>query len=187
MAGSEVRKCLEEMDILKNNFTNCRAFFPNMTEENVGATNLITAPFYIRQGFNITFQFSSSLTKEEIQKNNDIAHWINQNFIIRLSTLLESYHVFSNKININQTIEGWEAVDLVRRLRHKFAHSSGRYNSKNNDNKKLMELIISYLKLELNTNNLQEFPVSIDSVLYPLFDGCKKYVEGKHIERVNYL
>lgn len=137
MAGSEVRKCLEEMDILKTNFTNCRAYFPNMTEENIGATGLITAPYYIKEGFNINFQFNIPLTKNDIQKNNDIAHWTNQNFIIRLCALLESYHILSN---IDQNTDGWIEVDLVRRLRNKLAHSSGRYNSKNKDDKKLMHM-----------------------------------------------
>lgn len=57
---ADILNCLKEMEILKTNFTNCRAYFPSMTEENIGTTNLITAPFYVRQGFNITFQFSSA-------------------------------------------------------------------------------------------------------------------------------
>lgn len=180
MAGSKVCKCLEEMEILKINFTNCRAYFPSMTDEHIGASSLVTAPYYIRQGFNITFQFNSPLTKEDIQKNNDIAHWINQNFIICLCALLESYHILSAKRSIDQKIDGCREVDLVRRLRNKFAHSSGRYNSKSNDDKKLMNSLTSYLKLKIDVDNVQEIPVSIDSVIDPLFDGCKRYVEDKY-------
>jgi hypothetical protein len=143
----------------------------------VGSQQLSTAPFYWHKGFRITFSFNKPLTKKHIQKNNEIAHWINENVIVRLYAILESYRILSEKISIDHLIDGSKEVDLLRRLRNVIAHTSGRYNPNNADHKNLLKELISHFGL--SNGNRKEFPLDIDKVIYPLFEGCKRYVQGK--------
>ncbi len=169
---------LEALNTLWISFNNCRAHFPYIPDDAVGIRSANTAPFYVAQGFNISFIFSEGLTKEEITKINQIGHWINQNFIIRLCALLESYHVLSNKkIKIDPTLDGSEHIEIVRRLRNYFAHSSGRFNSLDKEHKKTMEIIGE--KFGVSIENKTEWPLSINTVLKPLYEGCVTYSKRK--------
>lgn len=96
---------------------------------------------------------------------------------MRLCAILESHGVLSETICIDQSIDGWKEVDLARRLRNVMAHTSGRYNPSNTDHKTLLGELVSRFKLS-NTNR-REFPLDIDKVIYPLFEGSKRYVRGK--------
>ena len=63
---------LTELDILKANFTNCRAYFPYMSQHNIGAQEITTAPYYTSRGFHVTFKFDQPLNEAHISKNNEI-------------------------------------------------------------------------------------------------------------------
>jgi hypothetical protein len=164
-----------ELDILQENFTHCRAYFPYMSPRNIGAEEMTTAPYYISRGFHITFQFNQPLNEAHISKNNEIAAWINQNFIIRLYALLESCSV-TNKID--KSIDGWKDVDLVRRLRNVFMHKNGKYDPTDSRHKNLAEELKNHLGVSEILNNGTEFGLSIDTGIDPLFYGCKRYVQG---------
>jgi hypothetical protein len=99
-----------------------------MTKKLIGEKNWKTAPFYFNKGFPINFSSKQPLTEKYIQTNNEIGHWLNQNFIVRLYAMLESHQIVSEEIKIDQKLKGWKELDLVRRLRRIFAHSSGRYD-----------------------------------------------------------
>jgi hypothetical protein len=168
---------LEALGTLWLSFNNCKAHFPYIPDDAVGKKFANTAPFYVAQGFNISFVFSEGLSKEGIVKINQIGHWINQNFIIRLCALLESYHVLSNKIKIDSTLAGAEDIDIVRRLRNYFAHSSGRFNFLDKEHEKTMDLIGN--KFGISIENRTEWPLSINTILKPLYEGCITYSKQK--------
>jgi len=167
----------DELDKLKANFTNFRAYFPYMSQQSIGAIEITTSPYYINQGFRITFKFSQPLSEASISKNNEIAGWINQNFIIRLWALLDSYSVTKK---IDSSINGAKDVDLVRRLRNVFVHKNGRYDPTDSRHQKLAEELMIHLRQDSSgiIDKEKEFGLSIDTGIDPLFDGCKKYVQG---------
>lgn len=182
MRSDSIDGILKEMDILKGKFTNCRAYFPYVPDNLIGAREAFTAPYYIKRGFKIRFLFDKALTQEDVQRTNEIGHYINQNFIVRLCAMLESYHFLSNEILIDNTVAGWEELDMVRRLRNHFAHTSGRYDHRDQDQKKLVERLISYF--DLGIVNPEDFPLSIGEVIDRLFEGCKRYVKGKYQKNI---
>lgn len=59
---------------------------------------------------------SKPLTKKDIQRNNEIGHWINENVVVRLCAILQSHSILSEKVSIDKSIDGWKEVDLLRRL-----------------------------------------------------------------------
>jgi hypothetical protein len=167
----DIETLLEGLDLLWQNYTNCRAHFPYVTKDSVGAKAVQTAPYYIKQGFDITFVFSEGLCPEEID------HWIRQNFIIRLCALLESFSVLSKQISIDFSLDGAEHVNIVRRLRHCFAYSSGRFYVEDDEHRKAIELMRDHLGISME--NGTTWPLAIDTVLEPLLQGCRRYAKNK--------
>ena len=177
MKNFDIDTVLKDIDDLRDQFTNCRAYFPYMSMNHVGLSQISTAPYYISQGFKIQFNFSIPLTEYHIQKNNEIGHWINQSVIVRLYALMEYYGLVSNKIKIDQSEPGWKELDILRRLRQIFSHKSGKHDPRNNMEKKLIQQIISHFNMSISDHN--DFPLNIDEVIDPIFSGCKTYVRSK--------
>jgi hypothetical protein len=122
-----------------------RAVFPAMSHSVVGESAASAGPFYQNLGYSTEFEFGSPLTDADVDSANAIAHWINQNFIVRLCATLEAYNVISNEVGIDKCMRGANAVDILRRLRNVFAHSQGIYRPSNKKHKKLRTRVISYL------------------------------------------
>lgn len=158
-------------------FQQLQRSLPLYTEAGKGAKEATTAPYYIKQGFDVRFVFSEAITEEGIDKINEVGHWINQNVIIRLCAVLESYHIISNIIAIDFSLDGAEQVNIVRRLRNCFAHSSGKYRAHNRQHHRILELMRD--KLGISIHGLSDWPLSVDKVIQPLFEGCRKYVRQK--------
>ena len=181
--GKDIDDLLATCKALWRDFNNCKAHFPYVPLDAKGAKVVRTAPFYIAQGFDIQFFFSQGISEEGIKRINQIGHWLNHNFIIRLCAVLESFGVVSkanqveraNQIDFN--LEGAEHVNIVRRLRNCFAHSSGRYDPTDKEHRKTMQLI--HDKLGEPIDGLTDWPIAIDRVLKPLYNGCVMYAKQK--------
>jgi hypothetical protein len=105
---------------------------------------------------------------------------LNENFIIRLFALLESYGIYSK---IDKELEGSEEIDILRRLRMVLAHSLGKYHPNDPDQRKLVDRIIK--RMGLRIDDPAEFPLDIDKVIDPLVRGCKTYIKAKSIQEEN--
>ena len=170
---------LSILDNLWMNFKNCKAYFPAIENDMIGETIIPTAPYYIADGLQISFILNEPLDQSKINKIHEIGHWISQNFIVRLCALLESRGIISKDETkkIDQNIDGWIDIDLVRRLRNYFAHSSGKFNPSIDEHIKTMKVLGEHLNI--NIDGRDDFPLDIAMVLEPLFKGCKKYAEAK--------
>ena len=175
--NEEVKKIYTEMDVLWRNLNRCRGYFPCVDDSSVGATVILTSPYYQAQGISIVHSFDVPLTLEKKNEINDIGHWINQNFVIRLCALMEYHHMLSASTNIDFNLNGAEHLNIVRRLRNRFVHSSGRYNPDNSDDLKTMELIKEHLEIPID--EMIDWPLAIDTVLEKLIEGCKLYVKER--------
>ncbi len=173
----DLSNLIKEMDILWRNLVYTRGYFPCVGDKCIGFTALKTPGYYRRFGIDIEHHLSAPLTPEKKNEINEIGHWINQNFIIRLSALTESYHLHSNGIDIDSDLQGANHLKIVKLLRHRFAHSSGRYDPKNKNDKKIMKLIGDTIGISINGRN--DWPLSIKTVLEELLKGCKAYAEEK--------
>lgn len=175
--SDETDDLLEAIDIIWQNFNSCKAHFPYMPKEAKGAKEARTAPYYIRQGFDIKFVFSKGISEGAIEKINEVGHWINQNAIIRLCAVLESFHIVSNTIEINFDLDGAEQLNISRRLRNCFVHSAGRYKAFESEHRKTLKIMKD--KLGISIDGCTDWPLSIDTVIQPLFEGCINYVKEK--------
>jgi len=158
-----------------------RAVFPYMNESAVDHGSFSTAPYYQQEGINIEFRFAKPVTLDQVHAINAIGHWINQNFVIRLCALLEYHGVIptQDQGRLNENLPGFQDVNIVRRLRNVLAHTSGRYNSTDDVERRLHETMVTHYGVEgVNSAAATEFPLSIDTVLVPMARGCKEYAQA---------
>jgi hypothetical protein len=167
---------LKEMDEQKQIFTNVKAHFPHMNKRLLGKKKFSTAPYYKAKGFHLTFTLDRRITEDHIKQNNSITRWMNENYVVRLYALLEAHGVISEKVNIDNSLEGADDVDILRGLRNIFAHSTGKYNPFSEKQRQLVDRMIVHYGLTLK-DHLHEIPLDIDAVIDPLFNGCKTYVQ----------
>lgn len=176
-----------EIDDQFNYLLSLRALFPFTNDSMIGQSSFRTAPYYRNKGFDVIFEFGRNLNEKDIQRIISVGHWINQNYIIRICSLLEAKKIIPVEGNgkIDQTIEGWEEVDLVRRLRNHFAHSLGKYDHNDPEEKILYERIVNHFNVTLAKNSLEavDFPIPIDVVIEPLTNGCKKYIKNYFLKK----
>jgi hypothetical protein len=108
------------------------------------------------------------------RRNTLNGHWINEAFVVRLWAVLEAHH-FVHKID--KSIEGWEAVDICRRLRNEIAHATGETTSKKA--KKLQRKINDYFRIDGQESMFEDkFILSKDTVLRPMHKKCTEYCES---------
>ena len=105
-----------------------RSVFPMLSHEIVGKTSFQAPEYFQQKGHKVTVDLSAPMTEELLDELNGVAHWMNENFVMRVYAAMESNRVVSEKIRIRQDLDGWEDVDIVRRLRNQIGHGSGRYD-----------------------------------------------------------
>jgi len=175
-----IQSLLNEIDRQKNILYRVKAFFSYMSNDVIGCNMVGCGGYYRSKGLDVRIYFSRPITKEDVIQNNEISRWLNENFIIRLFALLESYGMYSK---IDKELEGSEEIDILRRLRMILAHSLGKYHPNDPDQRKLVDRIIRRMGLKMG--DPAEFPLDIDKVIDPLVRGCKKYIEAKSIQEEN--
>ena len=178
--NSEIDNLIEILDELWETFKRCRDIFPLVIPENVGIKE-------IKVYNNVSLHFKDGLTNSDKDGINKSGHHINQNFIVRVYALLDSKKIMPRKYNKNnksnngypkkldKSIDGYDDADILRRLRHIIAHTNGKYNLQNKEQKKLYNQIVEHYKLTTPPNHPDEWRLPIDTVLFPMFEGCKKY------------
>lgn len=173
---------LDAISVLWDGFFKCRSHFPMVKRDVIGSKIIPIEPYYVRGGHSVTIVFDFPIDDEMYDQMLAIGHWLNQNFIVRLCATLESFQVISTnpKIRINHDLEGAKYVEIVRRLRHRIAHSSGRFNPDKKDDRKTLEVMNEMLNRDYKVDGRNSWPLAIDFVLIPLRDGCIEYIKNKY-------
>ena len=144
-----------------------RANYPYIRDEDIGA--------YCARPFNKTkskfiVNYTEPITKEFQEFNNRIAHYINQNFLIRLFSALQYYGIYKNFSKKNNP-----ELAALKDYRNKFGHTLGKYNPGCKKDKKLMRDIIITFNFE--DKEYFDFPTNIDTVINKIIAVAKKYIK----------
>jgi hypothetical protein len=166
---------IKQIDAIYYYFRQSRCFFPYLSSDYIG--NSSSPTFNITKGLSASINYHSPITKKYAELNNRIGHHLNQNFLIRLYAMLDYYNIVSDEQKIDSQLPGSDEVDILRRLRRLFSHTSGKYNPNNTDEKKLVNRIIDHF--DLNILEPDDFPISIDTVITPIFIKTKEYIAAK--------
>src|SRR5688500_678552 len=66
----------------------CRSVFPRLDNSLVGQTEFRAPGYYQQLGLDVSVKLSSPMTAEFIDGLFDLGHWINENFVVRLWSIL---------------------------------------------------------------------------------------------------
>lgn len=167
-------ECLQEMEVLWKNFTTVRGALPYLRPNRVGQRRVASPGFYKVKGIDLALEFSKPLDESDIKRYNGMGYWVNQSFVIWLYALLEYFGLVES---IDMTHPNGADVNILRRLRRIFAHTNGRYNSNDPDEKKLFDAIIE--RYHPGIVDPERFNLQIDEVLERMYLGVRKYVESR--------
>ena len=187
----DVDELVKNIDAYWDYHLHSRALNPHMAHDLVGCLVFRPGGYYINKGYDYVVKFDEPVTEERIVVLNEAGYWANQNFIIRLYSLLEGYKIVGSEKHpwgsIIKGLVGSEELDILRRLRNEFAHSVGFYDDSQKKHRKLHRRIISHFRLNRGTwsSSTKMFPIPIDQVLEPITDGCKQYVGALYEHRTN--
>lgn len=168
------QRIYNEINTLWRDFIEIRATYPYARENQIGSKTISSAPYYIKQGYNYKLEFDHILDENDIQTIRRLGNWINQSALIRLYAILDHYKIISNNIKIKLHLDGCEEMDILRRLRNRFAHG-GEYNPNIKDDKKLFDRLVGHFSLTISHPEI--FPIPIDKVIEPIFNKVKTYID----------
>ncbi len=136
------------------------AYFPPLYYQEKGISFFVTLPNPLPDIMSKSFK--------------GINAWLNQNYVIRLYGILDGHQVIKmGKIENNPYTE---ILALLRNMVG--AHSAGYKNPKRKESKKVSDLIYKHLDHRELSKNIQQYNLSIDTVLEPLKDYCIEFVKS---------
>jgi hypothetical protein len=172
------KEICNHIDFLFRNLQLSRSVLPYITNSMEGQIEIKSPGYYKAAGYRAKVIYEKPLTIERIINLNEASDSINQGFIIRLCAYLEYCKVYEPCID--KKIDGNLEIVFIKKLRNVFAHTSGVYNEKDNKQKKLRNRMIEYFHIpaEELVKIETKFPISINDVLEPLVEKCKKYIKA---------
>jgi len=109
-------------------------------------------------------------TREEI---NELAHFMNQNVIIRLYALLDYYDIYKG---LNDELRGYDHLWILKKLRNIFAHTAGQYEPNKPKHLTIVEKMNDMYKLDADPNQRTKFPVLKRKVIGTMINGIERYI-----------
>jgi len=158
---------LKEINSISQLFSESRKYYPYIDDKFIGKKP--TLEFHLIDT-KIFLNFAKPIKKEFQNENNKIAHFLNQNFLLRLYSVLDEYKIFRH-INKDNNPE----LYVLKRLRNIFSHSLGKFDNNKPDHRNLMRHIIKTFHLE--NIKYDDFPISIDKVISKILSSSKQYIK----------
>lgn len=148
-----------------------RAAFPSKIKKRYPKYK--SPPYYSSKGIELSIEYNY-IDQNLLQSLDGIGHWLNQNFVIRLFGILNEHNVdVSGKIDEN------EFTKIVAYLRQKVgAHSKGKRNPQNAEAKEVTNLLRKHFDEGIDRKDVEQFNLTVNTVLYGLKDECISYVES---------
>jgi hypothetical protein len=178
MRKAELDIIINQIDEFRSYFVKVRSRFPYISERNIGRNYLLPPTYYRNEGINFKIQLDKPIDESIREELNTIGHFVNQNFILRLFSILNYYGFVSDNVTLSKQSPGFQEMDIVRRLRNKYAHSLGKFNPENSEDQKLKDIMEEYFELDIG--DYDEIPLNISAVIDKLIDGCKKYIRNNY-------
>ena len=172
-------KVISAIDELERNHEDLRKLVPYRKSNELGKRIISGHVFHEKNQFDHIFKFDKPLDREMLNELNHWGHFLNQNILIRLLALLQAFQVISYGSPVDETRQGGREMGLLKQLRNIFAHDSGKYDPNNIKHIRAATLMNDLLDINFNLQSPGEFNLSIDTVIRPLFEAAKLYVNDE--------
>lgn len=169
-------EALRRMDLLWDRFEAARSFVPYLPPEAVGACDAYAPPpWYTKTVPYKVVLLNETVTERYRLWHNDMGYWVNSAFVVSLCALLQDLGIRK----ADKTIPQWGYISLLADLRNVFAHEDGKYDASSKQHRKIENrLATMFGETRQPTTPSDQFPLSVDTVLRPLFVGCREYVSA---------
>jgi len=166
---------LAQIDVQIAFLLRCRSVFPRLGGDLVGQRTFEAPEYYRQHGHDVVVTLPEPMTAGFISDLNNLAHWLNENFVLRLFAVLESNGLF--RARIRNELDGHDEMDMTRRLRNMIGHG-GLYDPDDADKRKLYDRIVQHFQVNSQSylDDPMVYPLGVGQVLVPLAEGCKRYV-----------
>jgi hypothetical protein len=177
MKSKSLKELLNKVDELYQIHNTTRGILQYVKDSSIGLNELKWRSKIPSNSFEIKYSFNCPITQQSVLELNSISEYMNQNFILRLHSLLEYEGILGAKTNINTKIEGFKMLQFIHFLRKEFAHKTGKYYNDSKDSTKLRNELFAYFKIDSSESLPNQFPLDKNRVIKPIVEGVKKYIE----------
>lgn len=140
--------------------------FPNR------GTEYTSRGFYRERGVNFKVQILNSNSPEFLRSSTRVAVWLNQNYVIRLFGILDGHGLIKCGVFLDSKV-----IKLLKLLRNNIgAHSSGYKPSNKTQIRKATRIINELFDRHITVGTVENYTISIDSVLYPMKEKIKEFI-----------
>jgi hypothetical protein len=153
-----------------------RALCPFTGELAVGTSGYLSPPWYRARGATYFVNLAEPLSSTDAAELREVGSFINRSFIISMAAILEDHGVIPYGKSPNTLLEGGGHAQLVKLLRHRFAHGEWEYDPADRMHRSVRSLMEELLPDGASRG--PGFVTSIDGVLEPLKDGVLAYIKS---------
>lgn len=178
MKSNSAEELIARIDELHQIHLSLRGVMPYVQESHLGEKKLHNKTKIRSELFEVELTFSSSITPQMRSDLNVLSEYLNQNFIIRLHSLIEYEGIKSEKVKIDQALDGFEMIELIHHLRKQYAHRLGKFDLNDPESVKLRHRLFKTFNIDPIESLPDQFPLDKNRVIVPIVKGTKKYVKA---------
>lgn len=178
MKSTTLDELLEKIDTLHQMHLSTRGILQYIGEDKVGKSELNWGTNTNSGWIDISFCFKSPISNVSRLELNRFSEFMNQNFIVRLHSLLDYEEIKGEKTSIDKSIAGHEMIEFIHFLRKQYAHRHGSFDPSDPDSVKLRNRLFEKFKINPEESLPTQFPLDKNRVIKPIVEGTKTYVRG---------
>jgi hypothetical protein len=176
LKSQTAEEIIEKIDELHKMHLSLRGTLQYVKEDKIGDSQLSWGSSTDSNWFDIQYNFTKPITQESREELNRLSEFMNQNFIVRLHSLLDYEEIKSKKVSIDKSLSGYKMIEVVHFLRTQFAHRPGRFDPNDNDSVILRERLFEEFNISPEESLPDQFPLDKNRVIVPIVNGVKNYV-----------
>jgi hypothetical protein len=176
LKSQTAEELIEKIDALHKMHLSLRGILQYVKEDKIGNSQLSWGSKTDSVSFDIQYNFTKPISEESREELNRLSEFMNQNFIVRLHSLLDYEEIKSKNVSIDRSLSGYKMVEVVHFLRVEFAHRHGRFDPNHKDSITLRERLFTEFNISPKDSLPDQFPLDKKKVIIPLVHGVKDYV-----------
>lgn len=176
MKSTSLQELINKIDDLHEAHVSTRGILQFVNKGQLGKSKLAWRSAVKSRGFSVSFSFDNAISEEDRLELNSLSDYMNQNFIVRLHSLLEYEGIKSKGISIDKSLSGHEMIEIIHFLRKQFAHRHGKFDPNDSSSVQLRKRLFDTFGIPENESLPDQFPLDKKRVIEPIVEGVKLYV-----------
>jgi hypothetical protein len=176
MLKSKLSDVLEKIDSLHQLHISTRGILQYVGSNRIGETELLWGARVKKEWIDLHYNFQNPINETTRASLNRLSEFMNQNFIVRLHSLLEYEGVKTKKVQIDKSLKGHDMIEIIHFLRIQYAHRHGDFDPSDKASVELRDRLFATFKIDPADSLPTQFPLDKNKVIQPIVEGTKEYV-----------